>query len=87
MNDPVPSSEHDAGRSLGARLLITAGALWLFLTGGCTIAFSISVLSAGEVAFVFMCILIGAFCMAPGLLMLLMGLWLPRRSQPASPAS
>ncbi|MDB5469655.1 MAG: hypothetical protein JWR84_1215 [Caulobacter sp.] len=82
---PFPPSGEAYEKSVGARILITLGAVWLFLTGGCTLAVSGSYILDGAPSYGFGFLIVfavfGLVCMLPGIICLIVGLVLARRAR------
>ena len=80
---PFRPSGKQAERGLWGRILLTVAVVWLVLTGGCTMALSITYVLGDTqtygLSILVVFLIVGAVCMAPGLVLLAIALWLPRR--------
>jgi hypothetical protein len=72
-------------------LLAVLGALWVLLSGGCTLYFlagsipaALRASSSGEQEMLTLVAVIGSLCVAPGAGLLWVGIWLLRRRPPSS---
>ena len=87
---PYPPSGRHAERALGARILLTVAVVWLFLTGGCTLAFGGFYVADGMepygLFFLVAIGFVGLICMTPGLILLAVGLWMRRPARGRRPA-
>jgi peptidoglycan/LPS O-acetylase OafA/YrhL len=70
-------------RRLSGNALSAVGILWLALCGGCSTLFAFQSVGFGgfpnALAWIGLCVLVGAICALPGGALLLIGRWLLRR--------